>query len=209
MNFEFERSHYALGTLDEAELPTGPLDLLCDWLREATDCGCPEPTAMALATASAEGRPSNRFVLVRGLSEDGIEFFTNYLSRKGNELAENPFAAATFWWPLMERQIRLEGRVEKLTAAESDAYFNARPLESQRASAASPQSQVVESREALERLIEQFPASGPVERPAHWGGYRLIPGRIEFWQGRPARLHDRVLYERQDDGTWTLSRLAP
>ncbi len=203
------RYEYSRATLDEASLDDNPIALLRVWLEEATKHeGIVEPTAMALATA-LDGRPSNRFVLLRGL-DSGLVFYTNYRSRKGRELDANPWAAATLWWAALERQVRIEGRVERTTEAESDAYFASRPAMSRHASAISPQSQPIPSREVLDtRLAEAMEADpeGP-ERPAHWGGYRLIPDVVEFWQGRPGRLHDRIRYRREGD-RWAMERLAP
>lgn len=200
---------YARAGLDESMLLESPFDMLRQWLDEATDESVKEPTAMVISTATKEGKPSARVVLMRGLDERGLTFYTNYESRKGHELAENPWASATFWWALLERQIRIEGRVERVSKEESDAYFATRRPDSQHASAASPQSQVVASREALialtKAVADQYPDAMP--RPEHWGGYRLIPTRFEFWQGRPARLHDRLIYEKTEDG-WKTSRLA-
>lgn len=203
------RYEYSRATLDEASLGPEPMTLLRDWLEEASHHqGIVEPAAMALATAS-DGRPSNRFVLLRGL-DAGLVFYTNYRSRKGRELDANPWAAATFWWAPLERQIRIEGRVERTSEGESDAYFESRPPMSRHASAISPQSEPIPSREALDtRLAEAMEADpeGP-GRPPHWGGYRLVPETVEFWQGRPGRLHDRIRYRKSDDG-WIVERLAP
>ncbi|CAN5649740.1 pyridoxamine 5'-phosphate oxidase [soil metagenome] len=204
------RHEYTKGALEESNLAHDPIAQLDRWLADARESGAIDPTAMALATVDAKGKPSCRIVLLRGLDAQGLTFFTNYLSHKGKALATHPYAATTFWWGSLERQVRVEGRVERVSAEESDAYFASRPLESRYASAASPQSSVVESRATLEASVEslrqRFPEGPP--RPEGWGGYRLLPDRIEFWQGRPARLHDRILYEREGEG-WLRCRLAP
>ncbi|HKR61965.1 MAG TPA: pyridoxamine 5'-phosphate oxidase, partial [Pyrinomonadaceae bacterium] len=170
--------------------------------------------AMTLCTATAAGKPSARMVLLKGVDEAGFVFYTNYRSRKARELDANPFAALVFYWEPLERQVRVEGRVSRTSAAESDRYFQTRPRESQLGAIASPQSEVIPSRSVLEKNFERLEAefrdeSLPIERPAHWGGYRLVADRIEFWKSRPGRLHDRLLYERQPDGSWRLTRLAP
>lgn len=205
-----EHSVYAKGRLEEGDLPGDPVAALAGWLKDAKAAGAPEPTAMCLATASLDGQPSARFVLLRGLDARGLTFYTNYTSRKGEELDDNPRLAAVFWWPLLERQVRVEGEAVRVSAEESDAYFADRPLDSRLASAASPQSQEVPDRSTLEAGVEAFKAEYPdgPPRPDAWGGYRLVPDRIEFWQGRPARLHDRLLYTRAADG-WHVARLAP
>lgn len=201
------RTDYGKAILDERDVGDDPIALLERWLHEAELEGEVEPTAMCLATADADARPSARFVLLRGLDAQGLTFFTNYLSRKGGEIGTNRWAAAAFWWPNLERQVRVEGSVSKVSREESDAYFESRPLESRIASAGSPQSQPVASRAALEALVSEV---GPnPKRPEHWGGYRLSPVRIEFWQGRPARLHDRIVFELDVDGAWRSKRLAP
>jgi pyridoxamine 5'-phosphate oxidase len=204
------RSEYIRGELNEETRPTDPLTGLEVWIREATEAGAPEPTAMCLATSSTDAQPSARYVLMRGIDERGLKFYTNYASRKGEELDDNPRVAAVFWWPLLERQIRVEGYVERLSAEESDDYFANRPIKSRFAAAASPQSREVDSREELEQMVEtlvaQYPDGPP--RPEGWGGFRIVPDRIEFWQGRRARLHDRFQYSREGEG-WSVSRLAP
>jgi len=200
---------YRFGELNEADLAPSPFVQLSGWLNAAKEFAIVEPSAMCVATANAEGRPSARYVLLRGLDERGLVFFTNYESRKGQELAENPFACATFWWAALERQVRVEGRVEKTSAEESDHYFKSRAEQSQLASAASPQSQVVSSRAELEEMVASLAAQAEdFPRPSHWGGYRIVPDRFEFWQGRPARLHDRLGY-RLSGGVWLIERLAP
>lgn len=199
------RSNYSKGKLEIDDLSSNPFENLEQWLLAAEAAGVQEPSAMCLSTVSADGKPSSRFVLLRGL-DHGLKFYTNYESRKGAELSANEFACIAFWWAAMERQVRVEGRVEKLSAQESDAYFLSRPAESQRASAASPQSQVVSSREALDQMIEEYQLGG---RPENWGGYRLVPTRFEFWQGRSNRAHDRFVFETDQEGGWKIERLAP
>jgi len=205
-----QNSEYRLGELDKNDLLASPFEQLKRWVQQAKEAQVVEPTAMCLATATPEGRPSARYVLLRGLDERGLVFFSNYESRKGRELATNPFASATFWWGPLERQVRIEGRVERTSSEESDAYFDSRALQSRIASAASPQSQVVEDRDELEAIVEALREreGEDIRRPAHWGGYRIIPDRFEFWQGRPARLHDRLVYRLEQNG-WVLERLAP
>jgi pyridoxamine 5'-phosphate oxidase len=206
------RREYARSSLSESDVDGDPIRQFQAWFEEAVAAGLPDPHAMTLATATPDGRPSARDVLVRGCDERGFAFFTNYESRKGRELAANPFATLVFYWHDLERQVRIEGRVERTTAAESDAYFLARPREAQLGAWASDQSAVLPSREALEarlqEILRQFP-DGDIPRPPHWGGYRLVPEAVEFWQGRPGRLHDRLLYRRRDGGGWTIERLAP
>ena len=205
------RMDYAFGQLDEQSVLAHPVEQFRQWLQEALQAELREPYAMALGTANSEGQPSVRIVLLRGFDEQGFLFFTNYESRKGNDLAENPKAALTFFWQELERQVRIEGLIEKATQAESDSYFLSRPRESRIGAWASPQSQVLQGRAALEQLVterEQGFDGGEVLRPAHWGGYRLRPHTVEFWQGRPSRLHDRIRYRLQGDH-WLLERLAP
>lgn len=208
------RDEYTEDGLDEAELDdTGvghdPVALFGRWLDEAVSAHVHEPNAMALATASPEGRPSSRIVLLKGFDADGLVFYTGYASRKGRELEANPFAAATMLWHPMQRQVRVEGVVTRVDPAESDAYFASRPPGSQVSAAASPQSQVVADRAELKRLRQGVESSSSeLKRPESWGGYRISLDVIEFWQGRASRFHDRLRYERTDRG-WTRTRLAP
>jgi pyridoxamine 5'-phosphate oxidase len=202
---------YNSDSIDEKTVDPNPLKLFQRWLDEAIAAGIRLPEAMTLATSTPEGKPSARLVLLKGAGERGFVFYTNYNSMKARELDSNAQAALVFYWPQLERQVRVEGRVERTTTEESDAYFKTRPRESQIGAWASPQSEVIESRDALQQKadeLEKLYEGREVERPAHWGGYRLLPKRIEFWKGRPGRLHDRILYERQD-GTWSIKRLAP
>ncbi len=198
--------------LDEKTVARDPIRQFEQWFDDAVKAGIALPEAMTPATCTREGKPSARLVLLKKVDERGFVFFTNYQSVKARDLEGNPFAALVFYWPLLERQVRIEGRVERTSAAESNEYFQTRARESQIGAAASPQSQCIESREVLEqrfRELNEVYRERPVERPDHWGGYRLEPARIEFWQGRPSRLHDRILYERQSNGNWSISRLAP
>ena len=180
------------------------------WLQQAIAAQVPEPNAMTLATVGADGRPSTRIVLIKGLSDKGLDWYTNFNSRKGQELAGNPMAALQFHWVELERVVRIEGRVERIDDAKADAYFASRPLDSRLGAWASPQSQVISSRAVLvaqaARYAAQFALSPP--RPPHWGGFRLVPDRWEFWQGRKSRLHDRLSY-RLSEGQWLRERLAP
>lgn len=204
------RKDYAARGLGEDEAGADPLHLFEGWLREALASEQPEPYAMTLATATADGKPSARIVLLRNFDARGLVFFTNYRSRKGIELEANPRGALVFYWPEVERQIRVEGTVTRISDAESDDYHAKRPLNSRLSSVASPQSEVTPSREALEALVaalgRQYPDGPP--RPPHWGGYRLQPSEFEFWQGRPSRLHDRIRFSLRD-GRWIRERLAP
>jgi pyridoxamine 5'-phosphate oxidase len=210
MNIAALRKEYMQHGLSEADVDPDPFIQFRRWFDAAYMAALPEPNAMTLATASADGKPSARIVLLKGFDERGFAFFTNYQSRKGRELATNPHAALVFFWPQLERQIRIEGRVATVTEQESDAYFSSRPLGSRLGAWASPQSQVIAGREVLDQrlqeVIKQF--EGNVSRPPHWGGYRLEPHAMEFWQGRPSRLHDRLRY-RKHDGEWVIERLAP
>lgn len=205
------RSEYARDGLDENAAGDDPLALFARWLDDAVDAGIDEPNAMALATATPEGRPSSRIVLLKGFDARGLAFFTGYDSRKGREIEANPWAAATMLWHPLQRQVRVEGRVTRLDPAESDAYFGSRPRGSQIGAAASPQSEPIPSREALERLVgevEEGFAGRDVVRPPVWGGYRIAVESIEFWQGRVSRLHDRLRFARAESG-WSRERLAP
>lgn len=204
------RKDYSLKTLDESQVDRDPLKQFGVWMVEAIHAQVPEPTAMSLATVNAAGRPSSRIVLLKGVDPRGFVFYTNYESRKGRDLAERPVAALTFLWKELERQVRIEGVVEKVGDDESDAYYATRPLGSRVGAWASPQSQVLQNRAWLElrwhEMAQQHGESPP--RPPHWGGYRVIPELIEFWQGRQSRLHDRIVYERELNA-WKVVRLAP
>lgn len=205
------RKDYRRATLGEAEVDPDPTVQFATWFRQAMEAGIPEANAMSVATVGANGRPSSRILLIKDFSRDGFTWFTNYRSRKGQDLEAHPYAALLFHWVELERQVRIEGRVEKLAEAQSDAYFQSRPLGSRLGALASDQSETIASRDLLEQRFAQAEASHgdqPV-RPPHWGGYRLIPDRIEFWQGRPSRLHDRIVYTRQQDGAWLRERLQP
>ena len=204
------RKSYERAALDEEASEADPLKQFEAWLAQAIDARLPEPNAMTLATVGADGRPSTRVVLIKGLDARGIVWYTNYDSRKGRELAAQPFAALQFHWVELERVVRIEGRVEKVSGEESDTYYASRPIDSRIGAWASPQSQVIPSRAVLvtaaARYGAQFLLNPP--RPPHWGGYRLVPDRWEFWQGRPSRLHDRLRY-RLEAGDWVRERLAP
>ncbi|PKV75560.1 pyridoxamine 5'-phosphate oxidase [Pontibacter ramchanderi] len=206
------RKNYSRQALTEESVSNDPLDQFKVWLNEAILSEVLEPTALVLSTVAASGRPSARVVLLKEVSSDGFVFFTNYESRKGRELAEQPFASMTFFWAELERQVRIEGTIERVSGEVSDVYFHSRPRGSQIGAWASPQSQEIGSREVLEqteaKYEQDFASLDVVPRPAHWGGYVLKPERIEFWQGRPNRLHDRIVFE-QADKQWTRKRLAP
>ena len=204
------RKSYERDELDESASAADPLAQFEHWFRQALSAELPEPNAMTVATVGADGRPSTRVVLIKGYDARGIVWYTNYESRKGRELAGQPFAALQFHWVELERVVRIEGRVEKVDAAESDAYYQSRPLDSRIGAWASPQSQVIESRTVLVANAARYGAKFMLQppRPPHWGGYRLVPDRWEFWQGRKSRLHDRLRY-RLDGGQWLRERLAP
>ena len=205
------RKSYERAELNEEASHADPLQQFDLWLQQALQSEVPEPNAMTLATVGSDLRPSTRIVLIKGYDTRGIAWYTNYDSRKGRELAGNPYAALQFHWVELERVVRIEGRVEKVSAEDSDAYFNSRPLDSRIGAWASPQSQVINGRGVIvanaARYGAQFMLKPP--RPPHWGGYRLAPERWEFWQGRPSRLHDRLRYTADGQGGWTRERLAP
>ena len=205
------RRDYALATLDERDVDADPIRQFERWFADAAAARVPEPNAMTLSTATRDGVPSARIVLLKGVDANGFAFYTDYRSRKGAELAENPLGALTFLWKEIERQVRITGSVSRVSTQESDAYFRTRPLGSRLGAWASHQSAVLASREELEARVQdvigRFP-DGDVPLPPHWGGFRVAPDEIEFWQGRPDRLHDRLLYRRGERG-WEISRLSP
>jgi pyridoxamine 5'-phosphate oxidase len=206
------RTEYVRAGLSERELLPSPIAQLDKWLHDAIAAEHPEPTAMTLATASPSGEPDARVVLLKGLDERGLVFFTSYASDKGKQLAANPRASACFLWVLLERQVRVAGSVVKVSREESEAYFQERPRESRLGAWASAQSSVIAGREALDARLAEVRArfgEGPVPCPETWGGYRLVPERVELWQGRPSRLHDRLRYTRKGDATWLVERLSP
>ena len=204
------RKNYTFGQLSETDVPGNPLPLFKLWFDQAVRAECPEPNSMTLATADKAGNPSARIVLLKGADETGFSFFTNYESQKGKDLAVRPQAALLFHWHELERQVRIQGVVERVSAAESDEYFHSRPSASRIGAWASPQSLAIPNREFLEEAEKQFKAEfgDTPPRPEHWGGYRLRPTEMEFWQGRPSRLHDRIHY-KLDGSTWQINRLAP
>lgn len=204
------RKNYSLGSLDVTDVDPDPIQQFHTWFAQALDAKLPEPNAMTVATVDAAGRPAARILLIKGADERGFVFFTNYESRKGHDLAANPHASLLFHWIELERQVRIDGRVEKTSEQESDAYFASRPLGSRIGAWVSEQSQVIGSRamlEAREAEIRAKYGENP-PRPPHWGGYRLVPDTLEFWQGRPSRLHDRIRYTRAGSG-WQIDRLSP
>lgn len=205
------RCDYTLKGLHESELDANPLNQFGKWFDEVLKSELSEANAMLLSTV-ANGRPTGRIVLLKGVDEAGFSFYTNYESKKGKEIEENPQVALTFFWKELERQVRIEGRIEKTSDSDSDDYFASRPRGSQLGAWVSHQSEVIESREFLEQKQKDFEArfeGGAVPRPSHWGGYRVIPDYVEFWQGRPSRLHDRLAYVLSEDGVWKIERLSP
>lgn len=204
------RKSYERGELDEDSTSAAPVELFQRWFEEARRAKVPEPNAMTLATVGLDGRPSTRVVLIKEFDDAGVVFYTNYTSRKGRELAANPFAALQFHWVEMERVVRIEGRVDKVSPEESDAYYDRRPIDSRIGAWASPQSEVIANRGVLLANAAKYGAKFGLRppRPEHWGGYRLVPDTWEFWQGRKSRLHDRIRY-RLVDGSWRKERLAP
>jgi pyridoxamine 5'-phosphate oxidase len=206
------RKEYTLQGLRETDADPNPFQQFQKWFDLALAAQVPEPNAMTLATATQDGKPRARIVLLKGFDERGFVFYTNYKSHKGQELADNPQAALVFWWAELERQVRIEGRVEKVSDQESDEYFHSRPFSSRLSAWASDQSQVISDREVLELRLQKLQTeyeNKDVPRPQQWGGFRVIPTVIEFWQGRPSRLHDRLNYHRLNDSSWLIERLSP
>ncbi|PUA17350.1 pyridoxamine 5'-phosphate oxidase [Glaciimonas sp. PCH181] len=205
------RVDYSHASLSKADTLADPMAQFGKWLQEAISAEVPEPNAMSLATVNAAGRPSSRIVLIKNFDATGITWFTNYTSRKGEELAQNPYAALLFHWVELQREVRIEGKVERISDAENDAYFATRPLRSRLGAIASAQSQPVANRAVLEANFAEaektFGEHPP--RPKNWGGYKLVPDTVEFWQGRRSRLHDRILYQLDADGNWQRQRLQP
>jgi pyridoxamine 5'-phosphate oxidase len=207
------RKEYQMGEISPEVLAADPLLQFQTWMTQAIEAEQPEPTAMFLATVNSQGLPSGRVVLLKEVNPQGFVFYTNAQSRKGSEIAQNAAVALTFFWVVLERQVRVEGRVHWIDEAIATAYFQSRPRDSQIGAWASPQSQPVPDRETLEALFaqyrQQFEGQALIPKPPHWGGYCVVPEKVEFWQGRASRLHDRVLYNRQTDGSWAKTRLAP
>jgi pyridoxamine 5'-phosphate oxidase len=206
------RREYSGKPLDESMVSADPFPQFERWFEDAVKAEISDPYAMVVATVSQTGKPSARVVLLRGFERNGFVFYTNYRSHKAIEVLQNPIVAAVFFWNELDRQVRIEGSVEQVSAQESDNYFRSRPRESQIAAWASNQSEVISSRAQLDKLFKEYEekfVDQPVPRPDNWGGFRIIPTSYEFWQGRPNRLHDRILYERDDGGRWKIKRLAP
>lgn len=211
MSIAHIRKEYMHASLSESDVAADPITQFAKWFGEALKAEIPEANAMSLSTVAPDGRPSSRIVLIKEFDQRGFSWFTNYESRKGQDLQHNQLAALLFFWSGLERQVRIEGRVERVSAEENDAYFHSRPLKSRIGAHASAQSQPIADRAALEARFTEAEAQFGTEptRPAHWGGYRLIPDTIEFWQGRSSRLHDRILFTLQADGSWLRQRLQP
>lgn len=206
------RKVYQLQSLLESEVDPNPVIQFESWWQQAIKGKIEEPNAMTLATCTANGKPSARTVLLKGVNDRGFIFFTNYMSRKGKEIEQNPFVSLLFFWKEMERQVRIEGVIKKISAEESDIYFASRPRESRIGAWCSPQSAVIENRELLQQNVKKYNArfaDENIPRPEFWGGYMILPERIEFWQGRPGRLHDRLLYSLNENNVWKIERLAP